>query len=141
MSYVKIITPPDKLFTNNLSFLLIYPDKIVKDDFQKIILEFAEDFDIYLYDIENPINHDLEWLLSSCYRADFVILDIDNCSKEIKELSSYIVANTNTYWLTQAGNPVYNILSKNRIYTLDFLKQKIGEHIEQKLSFKETTSA
>ena len=141
MSYVKIITPPDKLFTNNLSFLLIYPDQIIKNDFQDIILNFAEDFDVYLYDIANPIDHDLEWLLSACYRADFVILNIDNCPGEVKDLSSYIVANTNTYWLTNSSKPVYNMLSKNRIYTLDFLKEKIGEQLEQKLSFKETTTA
>jgi len=134
MSHIKIITPPDKLYTNNLTFLLIYPSKIIKDEFQSMVFDFDDDFDVYLYEVKNKQDHDLNWLLDMCLRCNLVILDIDNSPSIIRDLSSYIIANSNVYWLTNSADNVYNILSNNRIFTLDFLKQKIGAELEQKLS-------
>lgn len=141
MSHVKVITPPDKLYTNNLSFLLIYPSQIVKEEFQNIILNFDENFDVYIYDIENKEDHDVEWLLSTCYRCEYVILDIDNCPSIIRDLASYIIGNTNTYWLTFSSENLYNTLSKNRIFNLDFLTKDIGAQLEQKFSKTKETAA
>jgi len=134
MSHIKIITPPDKLYTNNLTFLLIYPGKIIKDEFQDIIFNYEEAFDVYLYDIEHKEDHDLNWLLDTCLSSDIVIFDIDNSPSLVRDLASFILANSNTYWLTNSSDNVYNILSKKRIFTLDFLKTQIGAELEQKFS-------
>jgi hypothetical protein len=48
MSDLTVVTPPDTLLTNNLSFLLIYPSREVKDDFQNLIMKFDDPFTVYI---------------------------------------------------------------------------------------------
>jgi hypothetical protein len=136
MSHVKLITPPDKLFNNNLKFLLIYPTELLQNQFQDQIMLFDDDFDVYIYSIsdnvEEDFEHDIDWLLSMTKIADIVILDVDNCPTIVRDLASYIIANSNTFWLTNSGETVYNKLNNNRVFTLDFLEKLIGEHLEQK---------
>ena len=150
MSDLTVVTPPDTLLTNNVSFLLIYPSRDVKDDFQNLIIRFDEPFTVYIYEIpelEKDLEiedesikkkdlHDIDWLLKHCYIANNVILDLDNCPQSIRDLASYIIANTNTFWLTNSTNMYYNKLSNKRIYHLDFLVDTIGEQLESKLSTK-----
>ena len=50
MSDLTVVTPPDTLLTNNVSFLLIYPDRDVKDEFQNLIVKFEESFTTYIYE-------------------------------------------------------------------------------------------
>jgi len=123
MSNLNLITPPDKLFTNNTKFLLIYPSDDVKEQFNNLTLNYTDPLDVYIYE-ETKLDHDIDWLLSVCHMADTVVLDIDNCPTEIRDLASYIIANNNTYWLTNSGDSYYNKLSVNRIYNLDFLTLK-----------------
>jgi len=123
MSNLNLITPPDKLFTNNNKFLLIYPSDDVKDQFNSLTLNYDEPIDVYIYE-ETKLEHDVDWLLSVCRIVDTVVLDIDNCPTEIRDLASYIIANNNTYWLTNSIESYYNKLSVNRIYNLDFLTLK-----------------
>jgi len=118
MSNLNLITPPDKLFTNNQKFLLIYPSDDVKDQFNNLTLNYEEPLDVYIYEEDD----DVDWLLSVCHLADTVVIDIDNCPPKVRDLASYIIANTNTFWLTNSGDSYYNKLSINRIYNLDFLK-------------------
>jgi hypothetical protein len=137
MSHIKVITPPDKLFNNNLKFLLIYPTELLKSQFQDQILNFEENFDVYIYDIDEneegmEYEHDIDWLLTMANICNIVILDVDNCPSIIRDLASYIIANNNTFWLTNSGSNVYNKLSTNRVFTLDFLQQTIGDQLEQK---------
>jgi|TARA_B110000858_G_C17729185_1_gene439189 hypothetical protein len=151
MSDLTVVTPPDTLFTNDVSFLLIYPSRDVKDDFQNLIMKFKESFTVYIYEIpelEENVEigdatitkkdlHEPQWLLNHCHIADYVILDIDNCPPIIRDLASYIVANTNTFWLTNDPNIVYNKLSNKRIYHLDYLVDIIGANLaESKLQQK-----
>lgn len=131
MTNITVVTPPDVLHTNELSFLLIHPSNIIKEQFQDIIEEFDKSFVIYLYE-QDETNEEIDWLLNVCHQADFVILDVDNCPTSVKDLTSYIIANTNTFWLTNAGDNHYNKLSVNRIFALDFLKEKIGGYFEKK---------
>ena len=42
MSDLTVVTPPDTLLTNNVSFLLVYPSRDVKDEFQNLIVKFEE---------------------------------------------------------------------------------------------------
>tara|TARA_B110000090_G_C13206859_1_gene379221 strand:- start:160 stop:630 length:471 start_codon:yes stop_codon:yes gene_type:complete len=151
MSDLTVVTPPDTLFTNDVSFLLIYPSRDVKDDFQNLIMKFKESFTVYIYEIpelEENVEigdatitkkdlHEPQWLLNHCHIADYVILDIDNCPPIIRDLASYIVANTNTFWLTNDPSIVYNKLSNKRIYHLDYLVDIIGANLaESKLQQK-----
>ena len=46
------------------------------------------------------------------------------------DIISYLLGHSNVYWLTKGENVVYNILSKNRIYNLDWLYNSIGEQLE-----------
>jgi hypothetical protein len=123
MSELQLITPPDKLFNHNKKFLLIYPSNDIKEQFNYLTLNYDEPVDVYIYE-QDKLEHDIDWLLSVCKLADYVILDIDNCPPEIRELASYIIANNNTFWLTNSNDSYYNKLSVNRIYNLDFLQTK-----------------
>lgn len=120
---INIITPPDKLFNNNYDFLLIFPSKELKNEFHNLLQGWDSPLNIYIYELDDQ-QENLDWLLSVAHIADTVIFDIDHSPNRIKEIASYIVANTNTYWLTNSANPVYNNISINRIYNLDFLKEE-----------------
>jgi len=125
MSDIKLVTPPDRLYTQEYSFLLIYPSSIIKEQFQNLIAQSNLNFHVYLYDLDT--DQEYEWLLDTFNHVDTVILDIDNCKPTVRSLSSYFISRDKTYWLTNGESPVYNIISKNRIYNLDFLVDKIGE--------------
>jgi hypothetical protein len=125
MSDIKLVTPPDRLYTQEYSFLLIYPSSIIKEQFQNLIAQSNLNFHVYLYDLDT--DQEYEWLLDTFNHVDTVILDIDNCKPIVRSLSSYFISRDKTYWLTNGESPVYNIISKNRIYNLDFLVDKIGE--------------
>ena len=145
MSDLTVVTPPDTLLTNNISFLLLYPDRDIKDEFQNLIVKFEQPFTTYVYEtsdftknleignetIDKKALHDYDWLLNHCHIADFVILDIDNCPPSVRDLASYIIANTNTFWLTKAPDMYYNKLSNKRIYHLDFLVEPIGAKLAE----------
>ena len=125
MSEITLVTPPDRLYTQEYTFLLIYPSAIIKEQFQSLLSTISTNVIVYLYELETE--HEVEWLLDTFNQADTVILDIDNCNATIRSLSSYLIAKNKTYWLTNGDNPIYNILSKNRIFNLDFLESKLGE--------------
>lgn len=125
-----VVTPPDRLYNNNTSFLLIYPSNFVKEQFQSEIAELKRDFTVYMYEQETQF-HDIDWLLTFANVADFVILDIDNCPSNIRDILGYIIANTNTYWLTRSDNTFYNKLNANRIWHLDFLREHLGGRLEK----------
>lgn len=130
MSKINLITPPDKLYNNDYSFLLIYPSNQIKEQFNNLLTGFQQPFNLYLYEVDSD-EHDPEWLLGLSKQVDCVILDIDNCPNEVALLSSYLIANGNTYWLTNGEQLFYNKISKNRIYNLDNLVQYIGGTLEK----------
>lgn len=129
MPKLNLITPPDKLFNDCVSILLIYPSNEIKDELQDHIKLQDKDVNVYMYQQEEH-EQDHDWLLSVCRMVDYVIFDIDNSSPDVRMLASYIVSKSNTYWLTNAVNPVYTLLSVKQIYNLDFLKQE-GNFNEQ----------
>jgi hypothetical protein len=126
MSDITLITAPDKLYSQEFSFLLIYPSAKVKDEFQTLISEFQEPFHVYLYEKDDEV----EWLLDVFNMVDIVIMDIDHCPSRIRDLTSYFISKSKTYWLTKSGENYYNVISKNRIFGLDYLKDVIGGRIE-----------
>ena len=129
MHKITVITPPDKVFNNNFSFLLVYPNNDIKQQFQDLIADIDHPFNVYYYE-QDDLDHNVDWLLSLVNIADCVILDLDNTSPKIKPLASYIIAQNNTFWLTNENDTYYNKLSTNRIYNLDFIKDKIYEKLQ-----------
>jgi len=120
---LNLITPPDKLFNDSYSILLVYPSTDVKAEIQEIIRTQDKDVNVYMFEQDDK-EQDLDWLLSVCHLVDVVVLDLDHSSPEVRKLASYIIAKSNTYWLTNEPNPLYTMLSVKQVYNLDFLKQE-----------------
>jgi len=128
-SKIVIITPPDKIFNQNNSTLLIYPSTGIKKELQDILAESTQSQNIYIY--EEQENHDYDWILTVSKMVDCVILDFDNCPHEMRMLSSYLISLPNTFWLTAEDTLCYSMLSPNRIYGLENIKNLIGGKIEE----------
>jgi len=120
---INVITPPDKLFNQNPSILLVKPTNEVKEAFQKYICQIIEELNVFVYD-ENEM--DLDWLLSVHNYADVCIIDVDNCDVITRSFVTFMIAQTDTYYITKDEITPYGLISKNRIYDLDsipFFKQ------------------
>lgn len=129
MADINLITAPDRLFNNATSFLLIYPSDATKEQFNLLLQNNVQPFNVYLYEhLEDT--HEIDWLLSTHKIVDYTILDVDNCPAEIRDLVSYFIANPKTYWLTKGEQMFYNKISNKRIYNLDYFTNKIGDYSE-----------
>jgi hypothetical protein len=129
MADINLITAPDRLFNDSLSFFLIYPSMEVKEQFNNLMSNINQPFNVYLYENETD-EHEIDWLLSTHKIVDFTILDIDNCPSDVRNLVSYFIANPKTYWLTKGEQMFYTKISNKRIYSLDYFADKIGGNIE-----------
>ncbi len=118
MSNITLITPPDHIYGEAYSFLLVYPSKEIKDEFNKILSQSDTSYNVYLYE---PEEADPEWLLACANRVDTIILDIDNSNPEISNILGYLIAKPQTYWLTKGDHLYYNKLSNKKVYNLDFI--------------------
>lgn len=125
-SKINLITPPDKLNNFHKTFFLLYPSNDMKSQFQNLIDKFEETINVYLYEPEEP---ELQWVLDVINYSHYTIIDIDNVPSNHRDLISFLLGHSNVFWLTKGENPVYNTLSKNRIYNLDWLYEYIGEKI------------
>jgi len=124
MPQIKVITPPDILHNSDPNILLIYPSAELKEEFQTIIQDWDINFNLYIYS-QPAHDHDLDWLLTLVKMCDKTIMDLDQCDSQVRELASYIISHSDTYWLTNAVETVYNKLSMNRIYDLQQLKEGV----------------
>jgi hypothetical protein len=102
---------------------MIYPSAALKDEMQSVLHTQETDINVYVYELDEH-EQNLDWLLSVCRMSDYVILDLDNSSQQVRMLASYLISKSNTYWLTNSPNSVYTMLSVKQIYNLDFLKQE-----------------
>ncbi len=126
---INLITPPDKLHNYNRTFCLVYPSDDTKSQFQNLIENFEDSINVYMYE-ENENEPAYTWLLDVIKYSDFVILDIDNFPPIHRTMISYLLGYDNVFWLTKGENEVYNTISKNRIYNLDWLYDSInGEQL------------
>jgi hypothetical protein len=126
---ITLITPPDKIFNQNISCLLIYPSDHVKQQAQEILENSEGQRNIYLYSPKAD-NADIDWLLTVSKMCDVVVMDLDNCETHAKMLASYIISLPQTYWLTSDDKWLYNKLNANRIYGLDVIEHLIGGTFE-----------
>jgi hypothetical protein len=129
MSNITLITPPDKIFNQNFNIFLIYPSQKLKNDLQDFLASSTESINVYIY--ESKDEHDIDWLLSVHKMSEIVIIELEDLPSEIRQIESYLISQSNTYWLTKGENMWYNKISVNRIYDLDFLTTKIGGTVEK----------
>jgi hypothetical protein len=124
---ITLITPPDKLFNMNLSYLLVKPSNYVKEQFQTILSQSIDDINVFVFDNED---HDIGWMLSIAQQVEVIILDIDNCDPITKQFSKFLLAQANTHYITKDDTTPFNLISKNRIYNLDWIVEQIKNYEE-----------
>ena len=132
MQKINIVTPPDLLFNDSFQLLLLYPSKQIQDELQnKFLATVNMDINVYVYDKPVQTKEEIVWMLNVFKQCNTAIIDVDNTSPWARDLLSYMIAKNKTYWLTNSQDSVYNNLSNNKVYNLDFLSE-IGENFETK---------
>jgi hypothetical protein len=117
---INLITPPDKLFNQNINYLLIKPSTETKIQFQQILSQLVDDINVFIFDEKET---DMDWMLSVAHQCDAVIIDIDNCDPVTKNFVSYLLSMPYCHYITTDELTPWNLISKNRIYNLDILIQ------------------
>lgn len=125
---ITVITPPDKLFNLTLSYLLVKPSVHVKQQFQAILSQSIDDLNVFIYDQDD---NDIMWLLSVAHQADVVIIDVDNCDEITKKFITFMIAQPNAHYITNDELTPYNLISKNRIYNLDWIVEQLQDSDEE----------
>ena len=125
---ITVITPPDKLFNLTLSYLLVKPSNHVKQQFQAILSKSIDDLNVFIYDQND---NDISWLLSIAHQTDVVIIDVDNCDPITKQFITFMIAQPNAHYITNDEITPYNLISKNRIWDLDFIVEQIQNQDEE----------
>lgn len=124
---ITVITPPDKLFNLTLSYLLVKPSIHVKQQFQAILSQSIDDINVFIYDEEDT---DISWMLSVAQQVDIVIVDVDNCDMITQKFVTFVLAQGNVHYITKDDTTPYNLISKNRIYNLDWIVDQLKNHEE-----------
>ena len=131
MNKINIITAPDQLFNDSFEILLLYPSKeLLAEMQQKFLANYDYDANIYIYNDDKFTPEHLDWVLRIFKSVDVAIADIDNTVHFFRDILAYMIGKNKTYWLTNAEKSVYNHISKQRVYNLDFLTE-IGEQSAQ----------
>ncbi len=125
---ITLITPPDKLFNLNLSYLLVKPSAQVKEQLKTILSAAIDDINVFIFDDDDM---DIGWLLSVAQQADIVIIDVDNCDPITHSFVTFMLAQPNSHYITNDEITPYNLISKNRIYNLDWIVEQIKNHDEE----------
>lgn len=120
---INLITPPDKLYNSNMSYLLVKPSTKIKLQLQTMLQDCKEDVNVYVYD-ENE--NDIDWLLGVAQIVDFVIVDIDNCDNLTKMFATLLLTQSNTHYITSDEITPYRLISRNRIYNLEWLEEVLN---------------
>jgi hypothetical protein len=121
---ITLITPPDKLFNLNLSYLLVKPSNSVKQQFQTILSRSIDDLNVFIFD-ENET--DIAWMLSVAQQVDVVVIDVDNCDPVTKNFVTFLLAQPNAHYITLDETTPYNLISKNRIWDLEGIVNQFTE--------------
>jgi hypothetical protein len=124
---ITVITPPDKLFNLNLSYLLVKPSNQVKQQFQSILSRSIDDLNVFIFD---ETETDIGWMLGVSQQVDVVIIDIDNCDAVTKTFVTFMLAQPNAHYITLDETTPYNLISKNRIWDLEGIVEQFSEEDE-----------
>jgi hypothetical protein len=118
LGHINLITPPDRLYNSNISYLLVKPSTKVKMQFQNLLSQMPEDVNVYVFDDDEM---DIDWLLSVSQTTDIVIIDIDNCDAQTRLFVSLLLTQASTYYMTSDEITPWHLISKKRIYNLDWI--------------------
>lgn len=121
---ITVITPPDILFNSTPGYLLIKPSIHIKQQFQSILSKSMMDLNVFIFDDDE---HDISWMLNASNQSDVIIVDIDNCDEITKKFVTFIIARPNAYYITTDEITPYGLISKNRIYDLDFIVDQYND--------------
>ena len=125
---ITLITPPDKLFNLNISYLLVKPSNHVKEQFKTILSQSIDDINVFVYDVEDT---DIGWLLSVAQQVDVTIIDVDHCDPITQKFITFMLAQPNVHYITNDELTPYGLISKNRIYNLDWIVDQITQENEE----------
>lgn len=125
---INLITPPDCLFNTNLGYLLVKPSTKLKMQFQTILSAIDEELNVYVYDTDEV---DIAWMLNAANNVDLIIIDIDNCDPITRNFISVLLANGNAFYMTADEVTPWGLLSKNRIYNLDWIIEAINNEKDE----------
>jgi len=112
---INLISPPDKLFTNNFSFCIINATQQETQDLSHYLArkDFDKDINIYVYNNEsNPI-----WLLDAVNGNKTSYINIDNTSDISVKYISYLLSLSSVYYSTTDKNTqeAYSLLNQNLV--------------------------
>lgn len=124
---INLITPPDRLYNSNISYLLIKPSTKLKMQFQQKLSQIDEDINVYIFDDDEQ---DIDWLLSVSQSVDFTIIDIDNCDKLTMLFVALILTQANAHYYTESDLIPWHLISRNRIYNLDWIQEVLDNDEE-----------
>jgi hypothetical protein len=119
---INLITPPDNLFNLNPGYLLVKPSTKLKIQFQTILSAIDDEINVYVYDTDEI---DIAWMLNAANNVDVIIIDIDNCDPVTKNFVSILLANANAFYMTEDEITPWGLISRNRIYNLDWIIEAI----------------
>lgn len=128
LGQITLITPPDRLFNSNITYLLVKPSNYVKEQFQTILSQSIDDLNVYIFDNDDT---DISWLLSVSHQADCIIVDIDNCDPITIKFVVFLLSHPKAHYLTKDEGTPYNLISKNRIWDLDWIIKQLEEESEE----------
>jgi hypothetical protein len=121
---ITVITPPDKLFNMNPSYLLVKPSNYIKQQFQAILSQSIDDINVFVYEADE---YDIGWMLSIAQQVEVIIIDVDNCDPITQKFVTFILAQPNAHYITKDESTPYNLISKNRIYNLDWIVEQLKD--------------
>jgi hypothetical protein len=125
---INLITAPDRLYNSNISYLLVKPSAKLKIQFQHNLKQIDDDVNVYIFD---DTETDIDWLLSVGKIADFIIVDIDNCDYQTKLFISLLLIQPNSYYLTSDESTPWSLISRNRIFNLDWVLEVLNGDDEE----------
>jgi hypothetical protein len=100
----------------------------VKAQFQEILSRSPDDLNIFIFDEPDV---DISWLLSIFLIVDCVIIDVDNCDAITQKFITFMLSQPTAYYITMDESTPYNLISKNRIYNLDWIIEKMKAEEEE----------
>lgn len=108
----------------NLSYLLVKPSNFVKSQFQTILSKIPDDINVFIFDNDDV---DIGWLLSIAMQVDCVIIDVDNSDAITQKFITFLLSQPNSYYITTDEITPYRLISKNRIYDLEWIIEKLND--------------
>jgi hypothetical protein len=92
--------------------------------FQTLLSAVDADINVYVYDTDEV---DIAWMLNAANNSDWIIIDIDNCDAITKNFVSLLLSQPNAYYMTNDEITPWGIISRNRIYNLDWIIEALKE--------------